>query len=148
LYIGTADAFEIGVYTVDGTALRPIRDTITARAVTRADIERFVEEHIVGRTAAARRTRRTVLEGLQYPTHLPAYGALEVDDDDNLWVEEYRTTSDSRQRWRVYSPAGAFLSSVSMPAGFGMLEAGRDYVLGLETDGDGVELVRMYRLTR
>jgi 6-bladed beta-propeller protein len=149
VYVGTGDALDISVHSLAGVRLRTIRDTLALRPVTRDAIAQFVDQQAAaGRTPSLQRARRKMLEGLEYPTHLPAHGAVTVDSDDNLWVEEYRAPGELRARWRVYTPAGARLGSVQMPPGFQMAEVGRDYVLGVEIDRDGAELVRMYALRR
>ena len=85
---------------------------------------------------------------LQYPARFPAYSAMLVDPDDNLWIEEYRAPGDTQTRWRIYSPAGLLIGTVLTAQSFQLLEAGRNYVLGVWKDQNDVEYVQMYSLLK
>ena len=50
--------------------------------------------------------------------------------------------------WNVFARDGARIGALDLPARFGLKDAGRDYVLGVNRDDDGIERVTMYRLVR
>ena len=54
---------------------------------------------------------------------------------------------DQPATWLVLDPAGKPKASVLVPPGFRITEVGPSYVLGVHTDADGVETVRLYQLT-
>lgn len=156
MYVGTGnhltgheDQFEIPVYSLQGAQVRTVRGSLPRRRVTAAQIAGYVEDQVARRRGRGdQRTQRQFYRSLQYPETLPAYGRLLVDPMDNLWVEEYRPPGDSVGRWHVYGPTGWYVGAVNMPEGFDLLEAGRDYVLGVWRNPDQVEFVRLYALSR
>ncbi len=50
--------------------------------------------------------------------------------------------------WTVVGTDGSWVADVVLPARFSLLDAGRDYVAGVELDEDDVESVVVYRLKR
>jgi hypothetical protein len=48
----------------------------------------------------------------------------------------------------VYDRDGRLLGEVGRPAGVGVLEIGRDYMLGIWRNEDDVEFVRIYPLIK
>jgi hypothetical protein len=66
------------------------------------------------------------------------------DDLGYLWVSD----SAADNRWEVYAGTGRATGRVTLPVGFSLLQAGRDFVLGIERDTLDQEQVRSYPLTR
>ena len=56
--------------------------------------------------------------------------------------------NDTPRRWYILDPEGRAVATVTMPPRLRIEEIGTDYILGVATDGDGVETVRMYGLRR
>ena len=79
---------------------------------------------------------------------LPTFSRLIAGIDGETWVEEYTATPQEARRYLVINSTGAARAWVPVPAGFRITEAGRDYVVGIQTDADDVETVRVYSLTR
>jgi hypothetical protein len=52
------------------------------------------------------------------------------------------------QRWSVFSPDGAWLADIVLPARFIAHDMGRDYVAGVSFDADDVERVTVWRIHR
>ena len=50
--------------------------------------------------------------------------------------------------WSVLGADGRWIANVVLPARFSLLDAGRDYVAGIELDEDDVETVVVYPLKR
>jgi hypothetical protein len=80
------------------------------------------------------------------PSRLP-FRALLVDPDNHIWLEAYRDDV-APGKYFVVSGEGRLLATVNVPAGFRATDIGPDYCLGVQTDGDGVESIVMYRLKR
>jgi hypothetical protein len=57
-------------------------------------------------------------------------------------------TPDKPTTWTVLGADGTWSADVVLPARFSLLEAGRDYVAGIELDADDVESVVVYPLRR
>lgn len=67
-----------------------------------------------------------------------------IDDLGFLWVQDSAAT----RTWNVYANAGPAVGRVVLPAGFELIQEGKDFVLGRAKDSLDVELVRVYHLSR
>lgn len=82
------------------------------------------------------------------PSTRPAYSRLLVDASGYLWVAEHVAVAAPPRNWLVFSPAGALLGLVEVPAGLRVTEIGVDHVLGVSHDDMGVERIHRYGLRR
>jgi hypothetical protein len=57
-------------------------------------------------------------------------------------------TPDKPTTWTVLGADGTWTADVILPPRFSLLDAGRDYVAGIELDADDVESVVVYPLRR
>jgi hypothetical protein len=151
-YFGSGDDTEIRVYTPVGTLIRLIRFTHENLELSDWDIDRYVND-------ALERMERQSSESLHrywrnrfavtpFPDAMPPYGPFIVDDDQNLWVEEYRRPWDEPPRFRVFDPGGQLLGTVEIPGGLRLYHIGDDFVLGKWRDEMDVEHVRLYELIK
>ncbi len=149
IHVGTADAFEIQEFSVDGERLRTLREPRSPSPVRTSHIDAYIEQ-LVDRRSGRRDPRdiERVYRGFIYPDVLPAHGMLLAGDAGNLWIEEYSAPDAGAGRWWVYSRSGARVATVTVPEGFRILEAGREYVLGVWKDHLDVDHVRLYRLLK
>jgi hypothetical protein len=147
IFVGTGDAFEIEVFSVDGEHVGPIRDTVTRVELTGERLDTYVDHQVSLVEDDRRRAVRRFFEGLEYPDRAPAHLDLVAGDDGHLWVEEFHLPGEPATR-RVYRPAGGRVASVEMPRGFTLMAAGADFVLGVWRDELDVDHVRMYRILR
>jgi len=145
--VGDQERFELRVYDESGKLERLIRLPEEGLAVTKADVERLIEEEVARRPAAERPGFRRELEAMDVPPTRPAFGDLLVDDAGNLWAAEYARWPQFPRTWTVLDRAGRWLGTVAMPAGFRPLQVGTDRVLGVWRDPMDVERVRLYALT-
>jgi hypothetical protein len=149
IYLGTADSFAIEVFALDGTPLEPIAKPSVELATSEADIARHRLLDTLGKDDAARSRAIRDWERFEYPPTVPAYTALLVDRDDNLWVRAFPRSTENLVRWVVFDPTGMEIGSVDLPATLEVFDIGGDWVLGIETRlDDGGQRVRMYRLHR
>jgi hypothetical protein len=142
---GTTDAYEIVLRRADGTPERIVRRALEPVPVRGAYLDslRRVQAAENGPEAAK------AVDQVELPEHLPAFERLLVDDGGNLWVQHTSWPGASVQaEWDVFDGEGKMLGTVRMPAGFRATHVGADFVLGVGTDEDGVEYVRMYRLIK
>ena len=153
--MGWSQSYEIGEYTTDGKLLRLIRRAYERRPVTaevkaqfRADYEAMVRAEAGDVTPEQMRRFLEFVDDADYPEYLPAYSALLIDADGNLWAEDYRIHTESESRWTVFDSTGRWLGTVDMPDGLQVLEIGRDYVLGLRKDDLDLERVSLHALGR
>lgn len=148
VYVGTGDRFEIVVFSLKGERVGAIRDTVSRVELTPERVEAYIE-HAVSRIEG-RREREEMREyyaGFEYPERGPAHLELLVGEDGNVWVEQFPLPGEA-PRWRVYSPGGERLATVTMPRRFELMAAGEDYVLGVWKERNDVEYVHMYRIIK
>lgn len=149
VYIGAADRPAIVVVSLGSLAIDSLLLPLESVPLTPADI---AAEKAV-RLAAAAPDRRAGIE-TQFATHpfpeaMPPYGALLVDAEDLLWVQEYPRASAPRVRWWVMSGEGQVRAQVLLPTWLEVFEVGHDYVLGRYLDPiEAVPQVRLYGLRR
>lgn len=82
------------------------------------------------------------------PPRLPYFAGMLAGANGELWVQEYSSEPSAAARYLVLDAQGRPLGRVATPAGFRATHAGRDFVVGITRDTDGVEGVRVLRLER
>ena len=95
---------------------------------------------------------RAVVEALYNESHLPkslpAFQALVAGLDGEIWVQRHAATRAARAQYVVLSANGNAVARVTVAPGFRVTDVGRDHVVGIHRDDDGVETIREYTLTR
>lgn len=138
----TAD-FEIVEYGIDGRPRRVIRRDVEPRPVRSADIERAKASDGSDRA----RTERLFAE-MPIPRHHPVLARMAAGRDGHLWVAETVPDPADPTPWSVFDREGRMVGRLETPARFLLLDAGADYLLGVQRDRDDVESVAWYRLER
>ncbi len=82
------------------------------------------------------------------PTALPYFEDLIAADDGAIWVREYVGIRSAPASHLVIDRTGRLRARVAVPGGMRVTDIGRDYILGVYRNADGVESVRLYGLTR
>ena len=146
--------FELREYSTARKVLKVIRLRRTPAPVTTKDIAAFntAEIEALKRERIVDESSRQTLIDLQkeiqkwmsVPKTMPAYTALKVESNGNIWARQYGDTTKV-QHWDSFDRTGRYLGVVDTPAGFEVFEFGADYVLGRVRDQDDVEGVRVYR---
>jgi len=147
VFIGTGDAFEIDVYSLNGEKISTIRDDFEPTDLTDAVLDGYVSDRISSGRRSPESVRRFYAR-LEYSEHLPAYSKLLVDLAGNLWVQEYPVPGEEGTVWRVFDKDGHRVTVVQMPSSFDAFQIGEDFVLGVGEDGSGVQFVRQYSLIK
>ncbi|HUF28217.1 MAG TPA: 6-bladed beta-propeller [Gemmatimonadaceae bacterium] len=149
IFAGTGDAYQIAVYARDGRLVRLIRRDRPRARVGPAEIAALRERQLSRITDENRRRdeERWYAEA-PYPDRMPAHGPLRVDDQGNLWVEEYSADRDAALRWTVFTAEGRAIGTTTTPARFSVHQIGSDFILGRWQDDDDVDHVVVYRLER
>ncbi len=106
------------------------------RSLPSGDDEAYVSRRVAG--VRRRPSLKTV----------PAFENILVDDDGNLWVQEYPLQFGDPQRWTVFARNGELLGTMEMPPSFQPYHVGSDFVLGRFQDESDVEHVRLYALIK
>ena len=155
VYWGRGDAFEFREYTGAGELQRIISKRWEPIRVTDKDWDR----HGQARFESLRRSRssnpeelvrraRQEHERIDHAEHLPAFITAFVDSQENLWVREYPLTGVHDASWFVFSPDGQWVTTLEMPFGFSLYDAGPDWVIGIYKDELDVEVVQLRPLLK
>ncbi len=83
---------------------------------------------------------------LPFPRTHPAFTALQLDADGNLWVCE--RDGDDGSAWTVYDPGGRPLGQIALPPRVQPLDVAGDRLVARWKDESDVEFVHVYRFTR
>ena len=149
VYIGTADGYEIKLFTTTGTPLPSITRSVTPMPVTRADIDAALESEVSQFGERGRKSTTEQYAAMTLPKTLPPYHALVVDAADLLWVQNYPRAGTAMVTWRVFASDGRAVAEALLPAALEVYEIGLDYVLGRAVEeNDGVPEVRLFALRR
>ncbi len=149
LYVGTADSFSVAVYDLAGSRVGEVSQTRPQRPISDSDIDRYLDGLVAAfPTEEERESRRRGWRRLEYPTALPAYRSLLLDNASNLWIEEYPRPGVDTTTWYVFDAEGAAIASLEVPSAFSILEVRSDSVLGRWTDSLGVDYLRIYSLQK
>lgn len=146
-WIGTADAWEVEVFSLTGELMMRIRREVDL-GLDPEEAARTLDE-LLARSPPEQRDRSARRwEDAPLPASWPAYERLLLDDAGNLWVEAFRRSPGAPRTWSVIGADGAWLGDVELPPTFELLEAGADHVLGRFRDELQQESVRVYELDR
>ncbi len=158
--LGYSERFEIRCLDLSGRVLADIKRPRQAAArITDADRERYFagmdKANPDPRAADFRKQIRIVT---QFADTRPAFGRLVASHSGELWVSPFdpsdaiagtlNPSPDEPLTWSVFSREGRWLSDVRTPARFRLMDAGRDWIAGIERDADEVEQVVVYGLVR
>lgn len=151
VYVGTAEEYEVRAYGPDGRPRTRIRRPHAPVRVRREDREAYLARTVhVGGSAQDRRARAQALANAPFPQTMPPYTGLLTDARGNLWVRETQPPSATPpvSRWSVFDPRGRWIATVRGPARFRALQAGADWVLGVQPDSSDADHVRIYPLRK
>lgn len=149
LYVGDNAEYRVRVFGDGRRLIRIIEKAQLPAPVTAAmvDSEKALRDR---RTTDPRwreiENRMWALDRL--PETLPAYRNIAVDADGWLWVRPYSLAQEGSVTWDVFDASGRLRCAVRLPANLTAREIGHDDLLGVATDEDGVEQVRLYRMRR
>lgn len=147
LLTATSDTYELRYRSRDGTTVMIVRREPRRRAVS-AEARRAITDALLedARQEQAERLE-AVLAQQEVPEFLPEISDIFADRLGRVWVREFEVPGPPSVTWVIYGGDGLQLGALSLPARFEPSDAGADFVLGVMTDGSGVESVVRYPLT-
>lgn len=149
IFAGTNDTYEIMVLSASGDLEMRLRRPVDPEPATAADGNALIEYQLSQIDDSTLRERqRRVLDGLPTADAKPAYAGILADRAGYLWVQRYDALSEAPPTYDVFSPAGAWHTTVVLPTGVRPLDIGQDYLVAHWTDDLGVEYIRVLRLER
>jgi hypothetical protein len=72
---------------------------------------------------------------------MPALGGFVIDRDRRIWVAEPDVGTAGPTDWTVFDAEGRRIALIRMPATYRLLDAGTDWIVGIERDDLDVERV-------
>lgn len=155
------DTPEYGVFSADGSLSRIVRWGGAPPPVNGADLEAYRSWYL-GRARAAgaldAETEARLSERLMGPLHpelRPAVSNLLVDDEGNVWLEEFRWVDPAEvppeprpATWNVFGPEGGWIARVQVPAGLLVTDVADGLVYGVAVGAEGTRTARVYPLQR
>jgi hypothetical protein len=153
VWIGTADAFAIDGYTLDGRlAVRIRAPDIGPDPITAEDKAAWVDDQVGDRDlmggSGMGEHMRAFYERMPHREYPAPYDRLLADRGGRVWVQHTRRPHESRHTWTVFDPGGQWLGNIAMPGGFSPFDVGNDYVLGVWRDDLEIEHVQLYSLNK
>ena len=148
-YIGAGRRPEVAIWRPDGSLERLLRWPKAERPVKEAlkeQLRTFTLES--AEDANERRREERFLAETPIAERLPSYQSMLVDEEGNLWLEEYRPFWELESSWDVLTSGGQWLGAVSMAARFTPYQIGAHFVLGVTRDEVGVERVESFALVK
>jgi hypothetical protein len=149
VYVASTAAFDISYYQTDGQLVRIIRLNRPPVPIDKSARDHFIASRLASARSDADRQRQVALyDGLPFPDDFPAFSAMIVDADSNLWVRTYTTSDSVPSQWTIFDPVGRLLAEATTPARFTVFEIGRGDILGVQEDSLGVQQVRVLRVQK
>jgi hypothetical protein len=120
---------------------RPNEEDVRAHAAELADL--------TGGNAAVRTRIEESLLNSPIAEHFPSHGALRIDAQMAIWMEEYRIPGEEGpERWVVFDSLGYVVGRFVRPDSVRVLDSGAEWLLGVVTDSLDVETVHLFELRR
>lgn len=138
IVIGATDSIDVSLYDATRLTLR-----LTVQGPHERPTQRQLEEWRGAVLRDFSDVGEMVLRALDASPRvdaLPAVGALVVDDQRNIWVGSYITPGELQRRWLIFSPEGAPIGMMELPAAPESLVPGRSEIL--DVYGDRLALLR------
>lgn len=144
LYVGIGETPAIQAIDTAGRSRDALRTTFRPRPVGAADIDEYWKKLV---TIGGDPDDRGPPEGIEYPTTLPPYSSVNVDQLGRIWVGESRFPRewDGPANVQIFSPGGHPLARIQLPPHSLLMDAGSDWILVREMDANEREMVSVYR---
>lgn len=79
--------------------------------------------------------------------YFPAFKEAKMGRDFKVWISRYKRPEDEKDnRWLIFEDNGLFMCHIDLPIDFKMLEAGSNYILGVQKNQNGLERIVKYEL--
>jgi hypothetical protein len=130
VYRSSISRYDIDVFGPTGKLTRRIRLGLEPRAPTQKEIDDYRVSAIgTHKTAAAEAEARKRVMSASVPKLLPTWMRVMVDNDGNLWAQEYQPVPTLPVNWFVFDPAGNPIGRIELPPRWTVNQIGSDYIL-------------------
>lgn len=148
IYVGSGKPYEIRVLDHGGNEVGLVRRSQEPREISAAHRRRYRERLLDRMAPASQSGLGEMLDAIDFPATFPAYDALLVDTEGNLWARDHEWPREGRATWSVFDHAGRWLGTVDIPAGLEVTDISGSRIAGLVEDETGVERVVVHRLIK
>ena len=140
---------ELVFWGCDGRRRHSITVPLPERPVPADVVQRLKERAAsLARSEVSRSLAEARFASINLPKRLPRVRGILWGPQGELWLEQYEADPRASSTWVVLDLRGRTLATLRSPDGFRFKSVTRDRVAGVYTDEDGVESVRVYRLSR
>lgn len=146
--LGGNDAYHLEVYQPDGSLARLIRRRQETLPVKDADWAALRDERLEGLEGEWRSRIESMIGKMPRPQTMPFYSSALLDEDGNVWVEDFRSPTDPEALWSIFDLEGRWLGRVAMPDRFRPTHVGAAWVVGVWRDDLEVQHVRVHRIAK
>ena len=147
-YIADPARYEVHVYGPDGALQRIVRRAVERNPVLPADIEWARAQALEGIRETERRMEEEKWANAPIPKLRPAFGAMNVDSEGRLWIQDYDPDPAKARSAAVFDADGKLMGHVQLPGRLRVMVIDDDMVIGVWRDEDDVEHVRGYAVGR
>lgn len=148
-FMGSSDKFEILVYSFNGDLQKIITLPGIDLTLTDKEFKETIQSQLNRIDDLESKKRYTKYwSKLPHRKSKPAYSNLVIDDEGNLWIEEYQYDESKLTTWWIFNLEGFLLVEIEMSGNFQVFEIGHEYVLGKKINEDGFESIHVYRLKK
>ncbi len=146
VWIGDAARYEAQAYRPDGKLSRIFRSTAGRRVVSSTEIARAKQAELQAAGPQAAEAIEGRWQVVPAPQRHPAFGGMVVDGRGRIWMIASKVVPTDRSEVTIFDSDGRFTGTVTLPPHFTPTDIGADYILGIWTDVDDLEHVRLYKL--
>ena len=148
VFVADNAEYRVRVY-ANGRLERITEKSVAPVPITASDIEREkAQRRGSGRDPSWLAWLDRLYQRDRLPASFPVFGGITVDAEGWLWVRAYAPSPGGGFAWDIFDASGRLRCTCQLPSGFRVREVGRDHLLGVGSDADGVEQVRLLRLRR
>ena len=108
IYAGWNDTIDISLISEDGEVIRTIKRDHEVKPVIRKEIRNQI-------SSRSRRDRRAVMRSELLHETKPAYDALVIDDQGQIWIREYPEYKSDLTKWMILDSDGKLIYEVELP---------------------------------
>lgn len=129
-----------------GGGLTLVRWQAEPEPVRAAEVDRVLDEWRTGWASERLEENERVWAQMDTPETKPFYARAAHGRDGSIWVLVSDPFLDPAATYQVFAPDGTYRGRAAFPGPFIVQDAGPDWVLGVATDENDVEYLRMYAL--
>ena len=150
IWIGDAGTGDITIYDADGKAVAHAQLPVRLRAFSTAALERAKQAALTSASTPDLTARyENLYDRSRRPRTAPLFTRFITGIEGQMAVELFEEEGPAvRRPMVILDRDGRAVAGLTIPANVVVHEVGSDYVLGVQTNDDGVERIVQYRLMR